>query len=292
MQKKHKEENPRLFISFSGGETSGYMSQFLINNLPKQYDEVLVLFANTGQENEETLKFVKKCDEYFNLNVVWVEAEVNPEKRKGTRHRVVDFNSAARDGKPFEDVIRKYGIPNQAYPHCTRELKLQPMTSYLRSIGWKKGTYDVAIGIRADEIDRVSAKHKENNIIYPLIQMKETTKPDINTYWKNMPFRLNLKGYQGNCKWCWKKSFRKHFALMEENPEIYEFPMEMERKYGEYSDGNKRVFFRQNKSTLDLITLKDTTEWEYPDDDSVVYNDHLDATAGCTDSCEIDFDDL
>lgn len=295
MEYQKTSENDRLFISFSGGETSGYMAKWILENLADQYEEVIVLFANTGQENEETLEFVERCDKEFNLGVVWVEAAVDMRKGKGTKHTVVDFYSADRQGKVFEDVIRKYGIPNQAYPHCTRELKLQPMTSYLRSIGWKKGTYDVAIGIRADEVDRVSPSRKENNIIYPLVEYIEMSKPDINTFWSRQPFRLSLKGYQGNCKWCWKKSFRKHFTLMEESPEIYSFPLEMEEKYGtagSNKDGNNRVFFRQNTSTTDLIELKDTTDWKPADDDSVVYVESLDATAGCSDSCEIDFDDL
>ena len=43
----------KLLISFSGGETSAYMTyQFLKNN---DYDEVVVIFANTGQENEESM---------------------------------------------------------------------------------------------------------------------------------------------------------------------------------------------------------------------------------------------
>lgn len=288
-------EPKRLFISFSGGETSAYMTLWCMQHLKDQYDEMVVMFANTGQENEQTLEFVDKFSKHFSIPVVWVEAEVVHEKGKGTLHRVVDFESADRDGRCFEEVIKKYGIPNQAYPHCTRELKLQPMTSYLRSIGWKKGTYDVAIGIRADEMDRISASRKENNIIYPLVEYKEMTKPDINTFWNNQPFRLNLKGYQGNCKWCWKKSFRKHFTMMEETPEIYDFPMRMEEKYGlagSNKNGVERVFFRKHTSTKDLIALKDITEWKHAEDDSVVYNDYLDATAGCSDSCEIDFDDL
>lgn len=285
----------KLFVSFSGGETSAYMTLWCIENLKAKYDEILVMFANTGQENEETLEFVEKFSKHFSIPVVWVEAEVNPLKGKGTRHRVVDFATADRNGRCFEDMIKKYGIPNQAYPHCTRELKLQPMTSYLRSIGWKKKDYDVAIGIRVDEMDRMSPSKDANNIIYPLIEYKEMTKPQINTFWKNQPFRLNLAGYQGNCKWCWKKSFRKHFTLMNESPEIYEFPSEMERKHGlagANRDGTPRVFFRQNTSTLRLIQLKDEMDWKKAEDDSVVYDEYLDATAGCSDSCEIDFDDL
>lgn len=43
----------RCLISFSGGETSAYMTQWMLKE--KLYDEYLVVFANTGQENEACL---------------------------------------------------------------------------------------------------------------------------------------------------------------------------------------------------------------------------------------------
>ena len=54
-----------IVISFSGGRTSAFMAAFC-----KEYykdDNVLVIFANTGREREETLEFVDKCDKHFNL---------------------------------------------------------------------------------------------------------------------------------------------------------------------------------------------------------------------------------
>ena len=45
----------KLFISFSGGETSAYMAQWLLANKAKKYTDIICMFANTGQENEETV---------------------------------------------------------------------------------------------------------------------------------------------------------------------------------------------------------------------------------------------
>lgn len=290
-----KKKSERLFLSFSGGETSAYMTHWCMENLAPHYSDVKILFANTGQENEQTLEFVNKCSEYFGWDVVWLEAEVTHQKRKGTSFQVTNFNDADRNGVVFEEVIKKYGIPNHSYPHCTRELKLQPMTKYLRSIGWKKGSYDVAVGIRSDEIDRMSVKASENNIFYPLISLQPMTKRDINKFWSEMPFRLGLKGYQGNCKWCWKKSDRKHFTLMDEDISIYDFPARMEELYGlsgSNKDGNRRKFFMKHRSTSDMIALRDVTEYEPAWDDSVVYNETLDASGGCSESCEVNFDEV
>ena len=289
------EDPSRLFISFSGGETSGFMAQWCLKHWADKYDEVVCLFANTGQENEETLYFVAKCDQAFGLNVVWVEGEVHHGKRKGNTHRVVDFATASRNGEPFEQTIQKYGIPNQAYPHCTRELKMNPMLSYLRSIGWKTGTYDTVVGIRADEIDRASPDRKKKRLLYPLISDVPMTKPDINEWWAKQPFRLQLKGYEGNCKWCWKKSFRKHFTLLSEHPDWYDFPERMEKQYptnGHNVDGNPRTFFRGNRSVADLRKMAETETWEPASDDSRTGQLTLkldEPGGGCSESCEVEW---
>jgi hypothetical protein len=267
----------RLFISFSGGETSGFMAQWLLTNKAHEYDEVLCLFANTGQENEETLRFVQRCDEAFGLNVVWIEADIDLDDRANSSFRVVDYWSASRKGEPFEKVIQAYGIPNPDWLHCTRELKTRPMKKYLRSIGWKSGTYDTAIGIRADEIDRMDPKAKDFRLWYPLIEAVEMTKPRINWFWKDQPFRLRLKGYEGNCATCWKKSTRKLLTIMQEHPEEFDFNERMERLYGHvHPEGHEdRVFFRQNTSTLELREMAKRGGFSPAIDDAQIYEDQL-----------------
>ena len=268
------------------------MTQRALREIALSYDETVVLFANTGQENEETLRFVERCDKHFGFNVVWVEAKVNPAKGQGTKFKLVDYNTASRNGEPFEDVIKKYGIPNQAYPHCTRELKLQPMTAYLRHIGWKHKSYDTAIGIRADEVDRIHPDHKDHCFIYPMVKWG-MTKPQVNAWWNEQPFRLKLKGYEGNCKWCWKKSLRKHLTLAKEHPEWYAFPMRMEQEHGlagHNVDGTPRTFFRKHMTAGDIINMANTEQFEPATDDAVIYYDErLDLSDGCIESCEIDF---
>lgn len=287
----------RLFISFSGGETSAYMAQWLLRHKAHEYDEIVTLFANTGQENEETLRFVQQCDEAFGLGVVWVEADIDPVNREAGGFRIVDFDTANRDGEPFERVIQAYGLPNRDWPHCTRELKTRPMTAYLRSIGWGKGSYDTAIGIRVDEPDRIAASARKKRIIYPLITDAEMTKPRINAWWREQSFRLPLRGFEGNCKWCWKKSLRKHLTLLIDHPEWYDFPERMEDQYADITLPGypKRVFFREERSTRDLRVLSAAGGFTPASDDARVYADQLgldlDSSNGCSESCEIDFGD-
>lgn len=292
-------ESPRrLFVSFSGGETSGRMTQWLMSNKAHDYDQVLCLFANSGQEHEATLEFVRQCSGLFGIEVIWIEADINVENPAKSGFKVVDFDSADRSGKVFEDVIKAYGIPNPSWPHCTRELKTRPMTKYLRSIGWAAGTYDTAIGIRADEIDRVDPRYQEKRLYYPLAFEHPTTKPQVNAFWQKQPFRLSIKSYQGNCKWCWKKSLRKHLTNLAENPDWYDFPERMENLYSTVNPKPslpERVFFRDNLSTADLRVLAKAGGFSPADDDSQIYDDQLsftfdlDASYGCSESCEIDF---
>lgn len=291
----------RLLVSFSGGETSGLMSKLAKECAHKRYDEIRFAFANTGQENEETLVFADQCDKAFGLDLVWIEAVITPARGVGIRHNVVDFATASREGQPFEALIQKYGIPNKASPHCTRDLKSRSILSWAKSIGWNTGSYDLAIGIRADEIDRMSPHAGRDNIVYPLISWLPRRKEDVNEFWRSMPFRLNLKGYQGNCKWCWKKSLRKHLTIISEAPEKYDFPESMEARYplaGPNPNKMPRVFFREERSTLDLRRLAAETDFEPASDDAQTYSGEstnwLDADLGeCgSESCEVDFSEL
>tara|TARA_B100000768_G_C11194472_1_gene338831 strand:+ start:52 stop:882 length:831 start_codon:yes stop_codon:yes gene_type:complete len=270
---------PTLLVSFSGGRTSAYMTKYAVERLSRIYD-VHVVFANTGEEHENTLDFVNNCDKHFGFNTVWVEADVIHGERTATKHKVVTYETASRNGEPFEEVIKKYGVPNLGYPHCTRELKLNPIHHYMKTITTE---YITAIGIRADETRRVSKSATKNKIIYPLVDMK-VDKEFILDWWKEQPFDLNLEEREGNCKWCWKKSDKKHMQNIHNNPEWYDFPNKMEEQYSEtggHTDRTiKRYFFRQHRSTKDMFKLYDLTKGNLlPIDDT--------ESGGCSESCEL-----
>ena len=280
-----------LLVSFSGGETSGFMAQGLkINHAELGFNKVCFVFANTGQENEETLVFTDQCDKAFDLGLVWVEAKVNQEKGKGTRHKIVDFESASRNGKPFEDIIKKYGIPNHASPGCTRDLKQYPIDSFAKDF-FAGEKYATAIGIRSDEVDRVSPKRKNRSLIYPLITNVPMSKQKINFWWHNQAFRLKLKGYQGNCKTCWKKSDKKLYQLAIENPLQFEFMDKMEQEYGRVGNefdrdplAKNRTFFRSHRSAKDI--LSESKDFHgFVKDDTQDINDQLRMFEN--ESCEI-----
>jgi len=293
-----------LIVSFSGGRTSAFMGKWLIDNMSNEY-EFIFTFANTGQEHEDTLLFIKACDDNFGFNTVWLEADfskgfrvnANGERERACRrsgdrakHRIVDYETACRDGSLFEDMIIKadYGIPNKAYPHCTRELKLAPMQSYLRSIG--KDKCDTAIGIRIDEIKRVNSSALEFNILYPLVDMIPTTKADVLKFFSQYDWDLRLPERLGNCTWCWKKSMKKHIQLIHENREIFKVPERLEKIAGLCGcnkDGTHRVFFRNNRSTKDMIEIANLGEQIslFSDlHDEIIIDD---IESHCGESCEV-----
>lgn len=274
----------KLFVSFSGGKTSAYMSREILARYNDRYD-IRFVFANTGLELEETLKFVDRCDREFNLDLIWVEAVINPKHGIGITHKIVDFKTAARKGEPFEAHIAKSGIPNANKPQCSDRLKALAIEHYKKSILWKGCKH--AIGIRSDEVGRKSdSSVKKYNICYPLCDWFETDKIDVNDFWEGMPFTLELEEHEGNCMTCWKKSDKKLWLLALEHPERFEFMCNMEEKYQGVKpndNGTPRVFFRKNRRALDIIA-----EAQLYDAYTLrkMIGADTDSSAGCSESCE------
>lgn len=293
---------PKIVNSFSGGRTSAVMTKLLNDQYGDTHD-IVNIFANTGSEHENTLKFVDQCDKHFGWNLIWVEAVVNPEKGKGIRHKVVDFDSAARDGEPLEADFAKHGLPGPGWLHCTRDTKELPIKDYVKDVmGWKWGDYWISIGIRADEMDRISQNREKLRFMYPLADAG-WTKEDVKSECASWPFDLDLKGeHYGNCTWCWKKSLRKHLTLAKESPEVFDFPRRMEEKYSHITTLNdpnsSRQMFRKNMTTVDILEMARTKDFEpYRDIDqsqmfsTASYDVFLDTGSACGESCEIGADE-
>lgn len=282
----------RLFVSFSGGKTSALMARILKASLPPRVQTAFI-FANTGEEDDRTLDFVDYCDREFDLNLVWVESVVHHGRRKGSTHRVVSYETAhrRRDYKtsPFGEVCRKYGIPNPAFPHCTRELKLTPMTAYVRQeLGWDAGSYYTALGIRADEIDRMNSRRDVLKLVYPLVPM-QIKKPHVNAFWSRQSVTLEVPEHRGNCVTCWKKTDRKLFTLAQANPHDFD-------NFAYYETlnpcpaGGPRRFFRKERDTTALLKQAATAEFKPFTDPTFSLRNatpDLDLASGCTDSCDI-----
>lgn len=277
-----------LFVSFSGGRTSGYMCWWLLKNKSEEFDFIFV-FANTGQEHEKTLDFVNECDKRFGLNLVWLEAVIDPRPNKGTTHKIVNYKTASIKGEPFKDMVLAYGIPNKDWPHCNRELKISTINSYMRSMGFKTST-PRAIGIRSDEIDRINLKAvKAGEIVYPLISWNPITKSEVRHWWAAQDFDLEIPEHMGNCVTCWKKSDRKLMTIAKQEPERFNFFRSLEQ----YSDvgprDESRVFFREYKTVDDIFEMSKQDFKEFKDsmpELQLRLLDPIDVSNGCSESCE------
>lgn len=211
-------------ISFSGGRTSAYMLWRVLQSNGGLPSEAIVCFANTGKEMEETLRFVRDCSRNWNVPITWLEYR-NDERG----YAVVDFDSASRNGEPFEAIIRKRNyLPNPVTRFCTVELKIQTMHKHLRAIGWNE--WDEMIGIRADEQRRL-AKIRSNpsggksgvERTAPLADAGVTVM-DVSAFWRSQPFDLELpnmngRTMHGNCDLCFLKGASQVQSLIAEKPE-------------------------------------------------------------------------
>ena len=214
-------------ISFSGGRTSGYMLWRVLqsnNGLPS---DAKVIFANTGKEEEATLKFINDCSVNWNVPITWLE--YLPEK---PRWKEVTYETASRNGEPFATLIEKKNyLPNPVTRFCTVELKIRTIHRHLKDLGWKHDENSDWIGIRADE-PRRAAKVTRDRV--PLFVDGVTSK-DIGNFWAEQDFDLELpningKTYHGNCDLCFLKGYPQTLSLIQEKPERAIWWIEQEAK--------------------------------------------------------------
>jgi 3'-phosphoadenosine 5'-phosphosulfate sulfotransferase (PAPS reductase)/FAD synthetase len=283
--RSHYGYKPRLRVSVSGGRTSARMA-WLIKEYLSAYFEILYLFANTGREHNDTLRYLNDLDRYLELNLVWLEAVVHKGERKSSTAKVVTYETASRwvEGKPFEEVVQKYGLPNQTFKLCTRELKTNPMEAHAETLGWKNGEYYTAIGIRADERRRVSDKQAAQHICYPLTHWWPLDKQDVLDFWEDFDWNLNIEEREGNCVDCHKKSDKKLALLAQEHPEYFTYSIRLDRLYenvGARVDGveGPRKRYRGYMSTLDKLRSFEGVDMRTIVDDG--------AANSCTESCEL-----
>ena len=224
---------PRLLLTYSSGRSSGAMVDIILALYDHLFD-IVILFANTGWEHEESLVFADKCAKRWGNRVIWVEAKVNQGRVACTFTRTT-FEDASRNGEPLVEVVKKYGLPNAGYPHCTRELKENAIESYLRSIGWAKGSYLTCIGIRGDEPKRLKRGLCKSNgqvKVYPLADWFYMDKQMVFDYWKTVDFDLQIPDHLGNCVGCFRKSNKKLAMASTEEPEYFELAKSLEADFG------------------------------------------------------------
>jgi len=211
-------------------------------------DEAIVCFANTGKENEATLKFVRDCELNWKIDIHWLE--YISEKPKFKR---VNFETASRQGEPFEAMINdKKMLPNSFMRFCTLELKINTIRRYLKNIGLNIDDDQHLVGIRADEPRRVA---KVGLSMCPLAKEGITSK-DIASFWETNIFDLELpkvgQNKLSNCDLCFMKGDATLISLIQDKPERANWWIKMEKEAKELLIAKDKTFtpsFRKNSTS-------------------------------------------
>lgn len=215
-------------VAFSGGRTSAYMLHQILEANGDLPDRVEVTFQNTGREMPETLDFVAEVGHRFQVGITWLEY-----RPTAPGFEIVGYQGAARNGEPFEALIRKRKfLPNQQARFCTTELKVRTAKRWLRSLGWDYWTN--CVGLRADEPHRLNKPApKDRWTVWTPLADAGVSKHDVSLFWRRQPFDLQLPNVRGNC-WlgncdgCFLKSEAHVASLARDFPERHQWWEDME----------------------------------------------------------------
>ena len=304
--------NNNIFCSVSAGYSSVMMAIMLPKWFPKH--NIINVMANTSKEREESLNFMNECDKHFKLNLIWLEAEFH-EKGKGVTYSIVNYKDLKRKGEIFEAGIKKFGIPNKENKWCNRDMKLEVLRKYANDvfnkgfvneidyvlngeIKYTKINYSVAVGLRADELDRVRKDYKTNNVFYPLMDRKIDSKAR-NKFWKDQPIQITIPAFKGNCDVCFAKSNRKLMTVLKEEPNRGKWWDKMIKRYGSIPlDGKQsyndlmeqnngiQTFYRDYNTIEDLVKLAEQP-FRSATDEYVYENDLFDLEDECGSGCQV-----
>ena len=254
-------------VNVSGGRTSA----FLLYKVLEEHRGTLpsncrAIFTNTGKEFNETLDFLKEIEQRWNVPIIWLEyfhrAHL-PGREAGQRawYRRVNYYTASREGQPFDRLLAvKRMVPNMKIRSCTEELKINTARRFVRHELGDHHHWSY-LGIRLEETPRwTKALFKYCRSRYPLVDAKLTI-DDVDKFWKEQPFRLNLRAHQSNCDLCFLKSPRKLKSIMSDEPQRVRWWSEREEMYNST--------FLKRQTYLELFEQAALVDEELLDDTSV-----------------------
>jgi len=238
-------------ISFSGGRTSAYMLWRVLEANGGLPDHAKVLFANTGKEDEATLHLVDQCAKNWDVNIAWLEY-----KSDAPKYRLVNFQTASRNGEPFEALIKKKNyLPNMVARFCTAELKVLTIDRYLKTFGWDD--YATMVGIRADEPRRVAKMRGNKDIKLTPLADDGITEADVWSFWDKQSFDLELPKVSGasNCDLCFLKGAGIVMGLIAQKPDRAIWWARMEEEVGARFRSDRPSYAEMMKYSKDQQSL-------------------------------------
>jgi len=243
-------------ISFSGGRTSAYMLWRVLQANQGLPDEAIVCFANTGKEHEATLEFVRDCGQQWGIPIHWLEFVSRSGENKFIE---VDFDTASRNGEPFDRLIdSKKFLPNAVMRFCSEELKGKTIS---RFTGLNEE--NTMVGIRADEPIRI-AKMRRRGLRIPLVDAK-VYKSLVRAFWNAQPFDLGIKERNGitdlgNCDLCFLKGLHQIASIIAAEPSRAVWWMKAEERIKGTFHNNRPSYAQIAKFAAEQRDMFDPTE--------------------------------
>lgn len=226
----------KRIINFSGGKTSAMMA------IQNYREGDIVLFTDTMREHPKTYKFINDFEAFEGIPVTRI----------------------SYDGGGFDAMLSKKGyrqIPNRVKRICTLELKIRTAKRYVRK-NWGKQNYEWLVGFRADEERRVKGYSSYVKYIHPIFPLYDNgvTKEDVNKFWNNKQYNLEIPPILGNCTLCFLKGKNAIISILRDFPELAEDWIkdeEMSKK-----SGANRTYFQDitYKELLELSKIKTTKQ--------------------------------
>lgn len=262
MTKKTKDVR-NIVATVSGGRSSVRVIEYLENSEKYKDFQKVYVFNNTGQEREKTFEFMQNAEKYWGVKIYKIEGIYNRSFEEGVGYKIVDnWEDLDMKSKVFSDMIHYKnqgefdGLPNPATPYCSEMLKTRPCKKFGNDV-FGKGNFLTSIGFRREDMPkRITWKEIEEDkgkFIYPLITDFENPVDnfELNRFWDNQPFKLEIHNKYGNCRYCFKKDEpiiieNIRIDIEAGNMETIEFYKREQKKY------NAR-FFRDNVTIEQLI---------------------------------------
>jgi len=216
--------------SFSTGLSSAVMVERLLTRYGK--DAVTVVCMDTTIEDDDNYRFANDCALHWGVNIVWL-----------------------REGRdPYQVGVDEHVIPNQKLAPCTKRLKIEPFTNYLKAM---PGALTVHIGFDFSEVHRCAATDKAYTargwaVDYPLLWKPLEFRPYVEVVraWGIEPPRMYGMGYtHANCGGrCVKQGKGDWLRTLVHFPERFAQAEEWEQK------------MRLNPTNANYAFLRDQTE--------------------------------
>jgi len=250
-----------LIVLISGGRSSAMMARHIQTSEKYKDFEKLYVFCNTGQERPQTIDFLKDIVKYWNIPLNIIEGVYSDETGVGVKSKLVDFETLDMTGRVFSEAIGQLnkhkwtGVPNTATPYCSDYLKTLVSHDFARKIfGTTK--YIKAIGYRKEDMPKrvtlYELKEDKKRIATLLTDFEQPIgQRELNIFFENEPFKLEIHSKLGNCELCWKKSEKNLIESIQFGTRFIDWHKQHEEKYG-------NMFFRNNLSITDLVKMAES----------------------------------